>query len=108
LQERQGEKKVVRGTVSWEPVIAGDGSVHLLIFAGTFARNRADQEDGYWYLSIDPDGNVGGPVALAAHDQASRDFPNPRNQVRRLTLGPDGGIFLMLTGPKKASFYRLD
>ncbi|MQA98793.1 MAG: hypothetical protein GEU78_00630 [Actinobacteria bacterium] len=78
-----GEKK---GQVSWELEIDPDGTLHLLIFAGTYGRGAVD---GYWYLTVEADGRVGQPQRLSGPSE-----PDDQ-QTRHLSLDPQGDPVLM-------------
>ncbi|MPZ91081.1 MAG: hypothetical protein GEU68_05545 [Actinobacteria bacterium] len=78
-----------RGNISWELEIGPDGSIHLLLFAGSVGRNRVD---GYWYLKVAPDGSVGSPIKLAGPRRADDQ------QTRRLTLDQQGDPLVMWAG----------
>lgn len=90
LKQRVGKKTVrKRGNVSWELEIGPDGSIHLLLFAGTYGKSRVD---GYWYLRVAPDGAVGTPTKLAG------PRTDDDQQTRRLTLDQHGDPLLMWAG----------
>lgn len=91
-----------KGVVSREVEVAPDGTLHLLLFAGTYGR---DKQDGYWYLRIAPDGTVGRPVHLREPDSGPND-PGPNHQLRRLALDEDGEPLIMLAGPSGATVRR--
>lgn len=80
------DNQETRGGVSWEVEVAPVGTIHLLLFLGTYGRR---QVDGYWYLGISAEGKVGRPIPLTG--------PSRRDdqQMRRLTLLPDGSPFAM-------------
>lgn len=106
VQERDGQQRDVQGGVSWEIEIAPDGSVHILLFAGTFGPDR-HRADGYWYLSIAADGQVSKAIALRAPNPRDDNQPNPTYQYRRLTLDENGLPLVMWAGPKAARIERL-
>ena len=105
VQRVSGEKRRVRGTASYESEISADGTVHMLIFAGTDLLNGPN-EDGYWYLSIAPDGTPGRVVHLQAPDPRSRR-PNPGVQLRHLTLDEHGSPLLMWVGAESVQVTRV-
>jgi hypothetical protein len=73
-----------RGRISWERALADDGTMHYLLFAGTYGRA---EQNGWWYLTVSADGSVGRPLRLRRTDI------DPGG--RHLSLGPDGEPYAM-------------
>lgn len=73
--KRNGQLVPRNGHISWEVEVDQAGVVHLLIFAGTFGHERTD---GYWYLTVSPEGDVGEVIPLvgpgAPDDQQGRQL----------------------------------
>ncbi len=73
------------GRVAWEREVAPDGTVHFLLFAGTYGKRRIDD---WWYLKVTNDGTVGTPVRL----QRASELGGP---YRHLALDSSGLPFAM-------------
>lgn len=85
-----------RGIVSWEVDVGPDGTIHLLVHAGL------RRFDGYWYLRVSGDGEVGEPVRLRGPGIADDQ------QTRRLTLDAEGKPYVMWAGRRALVISPLD
>lgn len=93
-----GEPKSVRGNVSWELEVAADGTIHVLMFAGTYSRKPVD---GYWYVTVSAAGAVGQAIPLSGPGKADDQ------QVRRLSLNHAEQPMVMWAGGRGLRFERL-
>jgi hypothetical protein len=105
LQERQGQTRRVNGIVSWDAEADAAGTLHLVIFAGS---TGSVKENGFWYVTIGPTGEVGEPVPLWAPglNRGSRR-PSPPDQFRWLTLDQAGAPYVMWSGPRAVTVVSL-
>jgi len=88
----------VRGSVGAEVEVSADGTIHLLMFAGTYSRKAID---GYWYLTMSAEGEVGEAIPLEGPGK-----PDDQ-QVRRLSLDEADKPLVMWAGGRGLRFERL-